>query len=325
MPAAADYAHRAAVAGEDEVRFNPSDLGSWQRWTLGLASVADEQFARGEITGSIVTRRALVALEKDPRVPSSLGPIVWFRWVDLAFAEAEMGDIAAATASVAAFKRGAGEYVAQLNPDDARHKLLSGPEQGINGAIQLIAGSFQEAFDNASAMVKRTEAVEIAKDDLSGNLFKNDILRGNLETAARAAIHLGRHHEAEMLARKWLDVPVDDTSETDWRSRRSRASAVLAHALALQGRSQEAIETLGPALDYYREEQRAGATSTDFRADFAYALTVDAIARSDNVAERAHRDASLDGAQRLLDGASTEAKRMATYRQIADLIATTRG
>ena len=47
--AAAQYAERAALAGEDVVRFNPSDLGTWQYWIMGRGQVAERLFERGEI------------------------------------------------------------------------------------------------------------------------------------------------------------------------------------------------------------------------------------------------------------------------------------
>ncbi len=47
--AAAQYADRAVQAGEDVVRFNPSDLGTWQYWIMGRGQVAERMFERGEI------------------------------------------------------------------------------------------------------------------------------------------------------------------------------------------------------------------------------------------------------------------------------------
>src|SRR6185369_23658 len=50
---AADYAKRAAQAGEDYVRFNPADLTTWSWWVTGLEQVAQLQFERGDVTGAL--------------------------------------------------------------------------------------------------------------------------------------------------------------------------------------------------------------------------------------------------------------------------------
>src|SRR6476661_3987829 len=104
---AADYANRTVQAAEDEVRFNPSDLGPWQRWTVALGDVADRQFERGEIANAIATRRRLLDLEHDPRLPSSLGPMVWYQWIANARLQAATGDAAAAAQSLKGYIRDA--------------------------------------------------------------------------------------------------------------------------------------------------------------------------------------------------------------------------
>ncbi|HEY6985143.1 MAG TPA: hypothetical protein VH375_03600, partial [Rhodanobacteraceae bacterium] len=322
---AMEYTQRAALSGENEVRFNPSDVTSWQRWSLALTAVSDRQFENGDITQAIATQRSVLALGEDKRRPSSLAPVLWYHWIKLAFLEAETGDAAAAAAAVKAFERDAAELLTRLSADDARRPFFVDPGKGVLANVQLIEGSAQTALTSAAAVLERTEAIDVPKGDLSAQVFKSGILRGNYITASRAAIRLGRYHEAETFARKLLEVPDDPTSESDPRQRHAEDATFLAHAIAMQGRGAEALTVLAPALEYYREEQRRGASETEFRGDFAYALCVDAIARSDNAAERAHRAASLDEAQRTLDGASAEAKRMASFRQLANLIATTRG
>jgi len=93
----------------------------------------------------------------------------------------------------------------------------------------------------------------------------------------------------------------------------------------MQGRSEEAQQIVAPALEYFRAEEKAGAAGTWFRCDYAYALYVSALAHSDNAASSAQRKADLDEATRIIDGVSPEAKRMASVRDIAALIAGERG
>jgi hypothetical protein len=321
--AGADYARRAALAGENEVRFNPSDLGSWQRWALGLRAISDEHYARGEIAEAIAAQRAVLALESDSRRPASLGPVLWYHWIPLLAMQAETGDMAGAAASLKAFKRDADEFAAQLAADDPRRRLIA-TSLGLDALAQLIGGSAQAAYASATRQIEVGRAIETAARG-PALVLKQNILRGSLETAAKAGIRIGHYHEAEAFAQQLLDIPSDGTNESDPREGRAQVEAVRAHAMALQGRGDEALEVLAPGLAYYREQEKAGAASTQFRHDFAYALGVSALARSDKPAERAQRKADLDDAARVLDGASAEAKRMAGFREVAALLGDARG
>jgi len=106
-----------------------------------------------------------------------------------------------------------------------------------------------------------------------------------------------------------------------WQGMRRQLSLFV----AMQGRGEEALAIVASALEYYRDEAKNGAATTWFLHEYAYALTVSAIARTDMPAERAKRTAELDDAVRVLDGASAEAKRMASYRELSSLIARARG
>jgi len=324
-PAALDYARRAVLSGESEVRFNPSDLGAWQRWSLALSALSNQQFDNGDIADATATLRSALALGEDKRRPSSLGPILWYHWIRLAFLESQTGNSAAAMAAIKSFQRDAGELLAQLSAKDARRPLLADPGRGIVGWVQFIEGAAQDALATATAVIGRTASIDVPATDIGATSLKGNIMRSNYDTATQAALRLGRYRDAETYARKLLDVPRDPTTEEDPQQRRSHGAALLAHAIAMQGRAEEALATLAPALAYYREQQRAGATETQFRLDLAYALLVDALARSDSAAERAHRAASLDEATRVLGGASEQARQMAGFRMVAGMIAEARG
>jgi hypothetical protein len=178
--------------------------------------------------------------------------------------------------------------------------------------------------DAAAAEQRKQETVDTPARS-PGQIMKTNILRSNLDTAAQAGVRSGHAREAEAFAKQLLEVPATSTSEAEPRERRAHANAIRAHPIAMQGRGEEALEVLAPAIEYYRDEEKAGATATYFRYDFAYALTVSAISRSDKAGQRAQRNADLDEATRVLDGASSEAKRMASFRELATLIAATRG
>ncbi len=322
--AAADYAERTVRSGEDEIRFNPSDLGAWARWGIGYQALGIAQFEHGDVTKSIATLRAMVALEQDPRRPSSIAPVMWFLWFPLIIEQAQYGDAGGAGQSSSGFLRDSTEYMAQLAPDDLKRTLFSSREQAQASLLQLAAGDAQGALANASTVLSRIEAIKVPDDQADAVLMKRNITDGSLGIATPAAIRLGRYAQAETLARQWLALPPDRNSYDDLRSHSSLIRAALAHAIAAQGRLDEARSTLQPALDWYRLDLNAGAKGTTFRHDFAYALYVDAISQSANPAGASQRSTDLADAQAQIDGASDEAKRLADIRYVTDLIAAAR-
>jgi tetratricopeptide (TPR) repeat protein len=320
--AAADYAIKAAKAGENEVRFNPSDLGAWQRWTLALSTGADFEFERGEIADAIATMQSLLALEQDKRRPSSLGPIIWYHWLNLAVWQAQTGDSAGAAASLKSFLRDSDERVAQFAPGAPGRQILATANLARDN-VELSEGQTQAALVDATAVINHLDSVEIPADDTSSTIMRDNILAGNLGIAARAAMRLGRYAQTEALARRWLAVPSNATSDDDPKIRTSSAQSVVAHAVAMQGRHDEAQNILQPALAYYQRQQQEGAQGTRFRRDYAYALYVSALTlTSDN--DRAKREAVLNDAAKLIDGASDEAKKLADMREISNLITAAR-
>jgi len=317
-----DFARRAAQAGEDEVRFNPSDLSAWWRWTLGFQFIAEGQFDRGEIAQSIATRRKLLALEQDNRLPSSLGPVVWYQWIALARTQAGIGDAAAAAQSLKGYTRDAAEYVAGFAADDPRRKLLAAGPHVLDAALKLEQGNSQAALAEATDATERIASVAYSRDDINTQFLQRNLLSADLYTASWAAIQLGRYAQAEALARRWLTIPPDPTSSAaDSENRRSEVQSTLAHAIVGQARLEEARSTLQPALAWYRKQLAAGAHETGFRGDFAYALYVDAIAQSSDAAGRRQRAADLDQAAKLIAGASAEAQKLADMREVSSLIA----
>jgi hypothetical protein len=98
-------------------------------------------------------------------------------------------------------------------------------------------------------------------------------------------------------------------------------SRALAHAVVLQGRTEEARTLLEPALAYYRKQQQDGAKGTTFRKDFATALIVSALTHAAGTPER---NQALAEAKQVLDGASAEVQQLMEYRELNRWIAATR-
>jgi tetratricopeptide (TPR) repeat protein len=323
--AAADYARRAAQAGEDYVRFNPADLNTWGWWITGLEQVAQLQFERGDLGKALATYQSIMALKDDRRAPSSLGPIVWVRWPPVAVAHAQLGDKAAAEAAVKSMAHDLNEAVAQLAPEDRRRTLFAQSEQSLRSRVQLLEGDTQAALANATAVLDHIDKVDVPAGDTSGNRAKNNMLRGLLSTATLASIRLGRSGQAEALARRLVAVPNDtNNTKAENEAQTARAAATLAHAVTLQGRIDEARTILQPALTYDEAESKAGAQGSTFRRDYAYALYVSALARKADAEGHAQREADLAEAAKVIGGVSAEVQKMSAWREISDWIAAAR-
>jgi hypothetical protein len=315
---AADYARREVQAAQDLVRFDPSNMDSWRYWTIGLRQVADLQFDRGEIANGIATMQSLFALKQDKRLPSSLGPTVAFNWLGLAYRQADAGDATAAAQSMKSYTRDSGEYAAQLDAGDPKRALIATAQRGMNGGLQLLAGNPQAALATATTAIAAVDGTEVPEDDKAAVNIQLFSLQTYLGDAARAAIMLGRYPQAEAFARRALKLPRPPFDTNDPNNAPSAFSALLAHAVAMQGRGDEARKALQPALAYYHEQHQAGAHATGFRRDYAYALYADAIAQPAGAGERA---ADLEEAGAQIAGASAEAQKLVDLRYVASLIA----
>jgi hypothetical protein len=307
---------RAAQAGENYVQFNPSDLGAWDYLIRGKAQLADSLLEQGRARDSIGMLRATVALENDRRRPSSLGPQMNWTWYQLAWREAQAGQRAAAEKSLNEGARATGELIAQVPAGSPRRPLLALSENGWRARLQLLFGEDQSAFESATATIGRIEQIELPADDLNARGIRDNFLRHTLATAAVAAIRLGRYAQAESASRRRLGLPPNPFSGADPQDERSRASVMLAHAIAKQGRGDEARKLVQPVLEGYRSEQKRGASGISFRRDLAYALYVSAIAESNDAAGRTQRGVALAEAVRTLDGMSAEARQLYDNREL---------
>jgi len=321
---AADYAARAAHAGEDYVRFNPSDLTTWGWWQVGLTKVADLQYERGEVKQALATIRMTLDLANDPRRPSSLGPVLVFRALALAGIEAQSGEKVEAEKALETFDRYRDEAMAQLAAEDPRRELSANSHQSLAARLDLVANEPQKALAGASTVVAAIDKVKIVSATGNAAIQRDNMLRGALTTASIAAIRLERYADAEPLARRLAAVPNDPTGTDNPQEQASRAATLLAHAVAMQGRRDEARTILEPALAYYEGELKAGAHGTTFRRDYSYALYVSALDRAADADGRTKRSADLAEADRILAGASAEVRQLADVRVLAAWISAAR-
>jgi hypothetical protein len=321
--AAAGYGVKSESAGEDFVRFNPSDVGAWSFWIRGRDLSAVVQLEQGRIASAIEGFRATVALDEDARKPTSLGPWLWTNWGTLLVNEARSGDFAAAEQSFQAASAAAQAAAANESPDSKRRELFGLAIESLESRLALFKGSNQSAFDRAMQTSGRlrqvvppeVEAGSVIRDAAN---FRNNVLRNALTTVSLAAIRTGRYGEAEAAARERSSLPPNPYSELDPQDEVSRAQVTLAHAIVLQGRADEARQIAEPEIARYREQVKRGASGLSFTKDFAYVLYVDALARPPGDARRA---ANLAEATRQLDSLSAEANQLLDIRELRSWIA----
>jgi len=326
--AAADYAAKAVQAAQDWVRFDPSSLDAWGRWAQALAGVAQFQYERGEVSAAIATVHSALALARDPRSPKSLAAVTVYISAALARVQAQSGDSAGADQSLQAYLRNLHAFAAGFLPPHSPQRQLATHEMNqllTGGQLKLDEGAAQSALTDATAARAMIEPIEVPATEAGATRLKSQHLETSLNVAARAAVQLGHYAQAEALARQWLAIiPNAVALQTDPKPLESRARFVLAQAIAMQGRHDEAQAVLQPAMAWYRQEQQAGATGTSFRHDYAYALYVDSLTAPAGATGSKQRDADLDQAAKLLAGASPEAQRLNSMRRVSGLVAKAR-
>ncbi|HEY7871199.1 MAG TPA: hypothetical protein VIC31_00585, partial [Rudaea sp.] len=321
---AAKYADEAVQAARDWVRFDPSSLAAWSRWAQALAGVATFQFERGEVSAAIATARSALALAHNPRSPKGLAAVTVYISAGLAQIQAQSGDSAGANQSLQAYLRNLHGLATGFLPPHSPERLLAAPAMNqllTGGQLKLDEGAAQSALTQVTAARAMIEPIEVPTTDVGATRSKNRSLEASLNVGARAAVQLGRYAQAETLARQWLAIiPSSIAVQTDPKPLQSRATCTLAAAIAMQGRSDEAQKVLQQALAWYDQQQKAGATGTTFRHDYAYALYVSAISAPHDANGRKQRDAALAEAARQIAGASAEAQKLADMRRVSDLI-----
>jgi hypothetical protein len=324
--AAADFTAQSVRAAEEYVRFNPSDMSSWDVWVRNLGVAADLQFEHGEIAQSLATARKSVALAQDKRLPASLAPSLLYSWLRIARLERQLGHNSASEQALLMAMRSNAESIAQYGPDDPLREIFALGETAWRSRIQLMDGQFQAALASSDKVIEQLGKIEIPGNERNADTIRNNFLRNAYDIGSLSAIQLGSYAKAEALARQRLKLPANQRSSTDvdQKVESSAASADLAHAMAMQGRAAEAQTVLAPALEYYRKEQQLGAQGTSFRREFAYALYVSALAQPENAEGRRQRGVDLAAADKLMKGMSVEAQQLATHRRLAAWITAAR-
>jgi hypothetical protein len=324
LAAAYRYATRSDKAGEDAVRFNPSDLSTWGLWISGRGLVADILIQQGQVNRAIGVLRSTVALAGDPRLPSSLAPNLIGTWSTLAWWEAQTDQRAAAERSFDARVKADAEFSKLMPQGDSRRALSRARVPLGRARILLIEGEQAAAHDLASASVRQLEQLSFDAGDATAQ-SRDDTLQNALGLVSETALRLGHYADAEAAARRRMAMPpISGSSGDDPLKEMFQRRVLLAHAIAKQDRGAEAQTVLAPALEHYGREKKAGAIGTDFRLDYARALYVKALAQGSDPAARATRQQALAEATELLSGASAEVQKLVMTRELSGWIAAAR-
>lgn len=315
LATAVRQAARSEQAGEDLVRFNPSDLGTWVYWVRGRRQVADILFEQGRVLESLEELRSITALAADPRLPASLGPVLEGTWYELAVREMALGREAAAEKSFGEAARGTEEFAVQYPDGSLRRTMTMMSVPGDRAQLSLSAGRYAAAFDQATALVRSIDQLEIDADDVAAEQTRNDMLHWMLGTAQSAALRLGRYADAEANARRHLALA--PATFGDPTREEANEQIALAHALARQGKRSEAAEVLAPALEYLRGMRSVDTPSITIRGMYVEALYVSALTQADDAAGRRARREALDRASEELAQVSPEVRQLREARELA--------
>jgi tetratricopeptide (TPR) repeat protein len=320
--AAARYAARSEQAGEEVVRFNPSDPAEWSLWSRGFVRIATVYAQQGEVGRAIQVLRAAAALRDDPRAPSAVRSSDSWVWFNLASWEAQAGQHAAAERSLEAGLKADEESIELVPEGDVRRAVVEADGTSRRARTKLAQGDSTAAYDLASTAVRQLEQFSLDSDDIVARGGR-EILQASLGTVTEAALRLGRYAEAEATARRAIAMPRSSFAGDPLRGLSTR-QVQLAYAIAMQGRGSEAQAELTPALEFYGSEKKAGARTTSFRLEYAAALVASALAQPPDTAGRAARRRALAEADAELAGASAEVRQLSDSRVLAGRIAAAR-
>jgi hypothetical protein len=182
------------------------------------------------------------------------------------------------------------------------------------------AGAFTMAQD-ALARLSRLKQNEHNREIAAGFLF---LQRQTLTVSVEAALKLGRWSDAENAARALISLPLEILGDLTKRSYieqggdREWGRVLLAQSVVAQGRNEEGLTIIEPAVAQYRAIQAQGAGHLSFRQHFARALYVRSLAEPSQKPER--RD-TLAEAERLLHDLPPEARQLTDTRELLASIA----
>jgi serine/threonine protein kinase len=316
---ALEWFRKSEQFAADYLRLNPSDSKGSHYEAVNAYCIAALLLRRGEVRKALETARTGARRASATR----LAEHAWGGlWTLVAMVEAQREDPPAALEGLRQGQRSIEELMGSLGSTDQARAFWMEALHHAERQVQMSFGNYPEALNSAMESLRRIEELVRNERDGQNLAILNQRKRQALAVSALATLELDRPAEAEASARALLALPLLRTSLSEriliaQPDDPVRARVLLAEAQLKQGRVAEALESIEPAVAYYREQRVQGAQAVIFRQHLAHALLVQARAQPATAAGEARRWDSLTEALQLLRSLSPEAQRL---KNSADLL-----
>jgi hypothetical protein len=279
-------------------------------FALGRVTEAEAQYQEA-ITLTEMAPRGLLARRDAP-----------FFWIRLAGIAAQRGDRRAAEQALGGATRAQAMLSDENQPSPFGRQFVQEFVERCRRGVLLTFHEYEDVERAAReslvrlSMLSRVPGLAVTwKEDIE------DLQRAAWIDIAKAALELRRFAAAEDAARTATTGAQGNGYVANLETNRAFAHALLALAMARQGRAEEARVALAPALGVFRDLRKKGAEGIEFSHGFAFGLYVQAIASNENASGLAQRVPALDEAEQLLAELSEEAKSLRDVRELIEWIA----
>jgi serine/threonine protein kinase len=323
--AALRLATESAQAAEDYLRFNPSDATGWFLLAYVDCSIPALLFRQGRVAEALHEARAAAQRVGD-RGNSGIFMETDIFWSAIACWEAQRENRGAADQALQEARRFNAAYVSSNRASEIAFKYWAEYLDDAERQVRLAFGEDATVHAMASQAIPRLDQLKGSHTEHTMGPLMLFLQRQALDENARAALNLGRYADAETAARALLLLPSENDEylekvQLDRPDDPVWGQVLLAQVAVAQGRKDEALQTLEPALAHYRDVQAQGAGYLTFRQHFARALYVQALAEPGDSSGMARRREALDQAAALLQGFSDEARQLHDSKELLSWIA----
>jgi tetratricopeptide (TPR) repeat protein len=310
---------KSREADEVYLKFNSSDLEGWIDLNDASYTVAGLLFRAGRATEAL--REAQAVVETGGSKPGLGFSRVGSLWPAIARWETQREDREAADRALREARRSYEmKWTMNRVPDRSKEVDIL-PVDDAERQVRLDFGENAAVVALVQGALPRLQGLRSNWKDPETSSELLFFQREAVDQATRACLRMGQFAEAERTARALVALQLPACSFSDRLSMDRPADAVwgqvlLAEAIARQGRREEALRSIEPALAHYRDMRGQGATHVVFRQRFARALYVHALAQPNSFVGDTTRRDSLDQAVRLLNDLSDEARQLHDTKEL---------
>lgn len=311
-----EVARQSEASYEEYVRLDRSAGRAWMNLVNARGRTAELLYAMGRVSEAIAARRATLAVESQIEMSSSVADRLSYAASNLAFQQAEAGEMAEAEATadlaMRLFARSAKderqEGITRLVADDLAVLLRGVLRNQRSGGEDEIIRQAKPIAARYDALPVRTEFEE---------RWKRTMVTISHQLVLKAALQTGRWTDAESAARALLAELFTEGVRTDpARANQARRQADLALALARQGRREEARAVLEPALAFFAATLPRHPENQIWAVDAAHAQLARCWVLPDDPASLPERRAALAEARALFSRLSPELRAVRAQREL---------